>query len=322
MTRITPDSNDQLVWLLNETSGAYRNTGALSPNSSTTDLTITNTITRTGAGLFGGNCVQLPGTTNFPTGSSATRNTVGGANAITITPPMTVSCWIYLRSYTTAQNMTIFAKEYRNPSLSGNSWVTPFNTFMIGMGTGNGGGDWFVAHATSSSTQVTFTVTDFPVPLGVWSHIGFTHDGSNVRVYLNGCQMIFYSGTTQLNTVASTGLSYTDGTNGFGPWRVGAIVSTGSGNKEEGNAQVQDVRVANVARPLSYFQAIYAAGVLPTIPGRTAANQYFKLRAYDTSCVTPTAVVWVDTQISLANAPTFPCSGPYTNPEVLDTWFV
>jgi hypothetical protein len=322
MTRLFPDVNDQLVWLLNETSGAYRNTGALSPNSATTDLTITNTIIRTGAGLFGGNCVQLPGTTNFPTGSSATRNTAGGASTITVTPPLTVSCWVYLRSYTTAQNMTVFAKEYRNPSLSGNTWTTPFNAIMLGTSTGNSGGDWFCSIALTSSTQATFTVTDFPIPLGVWSHIGMTLDGTSMRLYLNGCQMIFYSGATQFNTVAAATLSYTDGINGAGQWRVGSIVSTGSTNKEEGNAQIQDVRVANVARPLSYFQTIYSLGALPKIPGITAANQYFKLRAYDTSCSTPTAVVWVDTQISLVNAPAFPCSGPFTNPEVLDTWFV
>src|SRR5258706_98802 len=132
MTRITPDSHDQLVWLLNETSGAYRNTGSLSPNNATTDLNITNTITRTGAGLFVSNCVQLPGTTNFPTGSTTTRNTVGGGSTITVTPPLTVSCWIYLRSYPASQNSTIFAKEYRNPSLSGNTWTTPFNAIMLG----------------------------------------------------------------------------------------------------------------------------------------------------------------------------------------------
>lgn len=322
MTRITPDNNDQLVWLLNETSGPYRNTGVLSPNNSATDLAITNTIIRTGAGLFGSNCVQLPGTSNFPSGSSATRNIVSGANAITVAPPITVSCWVHLRAYNTGQNTTILAKEYRNPSISGNSWTTPFNCFMIGTATANGGGDWFVSHAQNTTTQIIFTVTDFPIPLGVWSHIGFTHDGSNVRLYLNGCQMIFYSGGTQFNSLATAGLSYTDGVNGFGAWRVGSIVSTGSANKEEVNAQVQDVRVANVVRPLSYFQSIYSLGALPTIPGRAAANQFFKLRAYDTSCPTPTPVVWVDTEISLANAPTFPCGGPYTNPEVLDTWFV
>lgn len=322
MTRITPDANDQLVWLMNETSGPYINTGSLSPNTSTTDLNITNTIIRTGTGLFGGNCIQLPGTSNFPSGSSATRNRASGASTISITPPLTVSGWINLRSYNTGQNMTIFAKEYRNPSISGNTWTTPFNAIALSTSTGNGGGDWFGSIALTSSTQATFTVTDFPIPIGVWSHIGMTLDGTSMRLYLNGCQMIFYSGLTQFNTVAAPTLSYTDGVNGSGQWRTGAIVSTGSANKEEINAQIQDFRVANIARPLSYFQSIYALGALPSIPGKSVASQFYKLRAYDTSCPTPTPVVWVDNQISLANAPTFPCSGPYTNPEVLDTWFV
>lgn len=321
MSRLLPDSNDQLVWLLNETSGAYRNTGQLSPNSASTDLTVVNSVTRTGAGLYGDTCVQMPGTSNFPTGSSSTRNNIVGASTITITPPLTVSCWILLRSYTTSNNQTLFAKEYRNPSISGNTWTTPFNCFAIATGTGNGGGDWFVSIAPNSSSNTTFTVTDFPIPLGVWSHIGFTMDGTNLRLYLNGCQMIYYSSGNQFSTLAASTLSYTDGVNGFGPWRIGAIQSTGSSSKEEGNCQVQDCRVANIARPLSYFKNIYAKGVLPTIGGISAANQFYKLRAYDTSCPTPTAVVWVDTQVSLANAPVFPCSGPYTSPEVLDTWF-
>lgn len=321
MTRITPDANDQIVWLLNETSGPYRNTGVLSPNSSTTDLTITNTITRTGAGPFGVNCVQIPGSTNFPAGSSSTRNYAAGAKTINIAPPITVSCWVYLRSYTTANNSTLIGKEYRDSGIT-SSWTAPFQAINISTLTSNGGGDWQVAVAINATTNVVLTVTDFLIPVGQWSHIGVTHDGTAIRAYLNGCQCIYYSGATQLNSTATTTISYTDGLNGFGFWRVGAITATGSANREEPNAQIQDVRIANIARPLSYFQFIYSLGALPSIPGRAASNQFFKLRAYDTSCPTPTPVVWVDNQISLANAPTFPCTGPYTNPEVLDTWFV
>lgn len=321
MPRIAPDVFDQLVWPLTETSGPYRNVGMLSPNDASTDLTVVNSITRTGTGLFTTNCPLMPGTSNYPTGSSATRNNIIGANSVTITPPITVSCWVNIRSYTTGQNMTIFAKEYRNPSISGNTWVAPFNCFMIGMGTGNGGGDWFVSMATNSSTQVSFSIIDSPMPYQLWSHVGFTYDGSNIRVYQNGCQMMYYSSGVQTFTVAASAMSYTDGTNGFGPWRVGAIQSTGSGNKEEGNCQVQDIRVANTVRSLNYFKKVYAAGVLPTLAGKSAHAQYYKLRAYDLSCATPTYVVWVDTQVSLANAPAYPCSGPYSAPEVLDTWF-
>lgn len=323
MPRITPDIHDQLVWTLSETSGNYHNTGQYFPNNALTDLSIANSIIRTGAGILYPNCVQVPGTSNFPSGSSTTRNNVFGASTVTINPPISVSCWVNLRSYHTDQNQTILAKEYRNPSLSGNTWVAPYNNFMIGTTTSNSGGDWFVSIATSSSTDGGWTVTDFPIPLGVWSHIGYTVDSNLIlRIYLNGCQMIYYSGSTQLNTQQLSGYSYTDGTNGYGPWRVGAIQSTGSANREEGNCQVQDVRVANVVRPLSYFQKVYAAGALPLQPGSYISTQYYKLRAYDLSCTpNPIPVVWIDTQVSLANAPAFPCSGPYSNPEVLDTWY-
>ncbi len=319
MPRISPDPNDQIVWLLNETSGPYRNTGVLLPNDSNTDLTITNTIIRTGNGIFD-NCPQLPSTSNFPTGSSATRNYAAGARVVNIAPPMTLSCWVYLRSYTTSNNTTIIGKEYRDSSIT-SSWTAPFNAIGISTLTTNGGGDWVVNVAINNTTQVSLTVTDFVIPFGVWSHIGITHDGTAIRAYLNGCQCIYYSGATQLSSTAASTISYTDGTNGFGFWKIGAITATGSSNKEESSANIQDVRIANVARPLSYFKNVYKAGALPLQAGGFTSAQYFKLRAYDTSCATPTPVVWIDTQISLANAPAFPCSGPYTSPEVLETWY-
>jgi hypothetical protein len=167
---------------------------------------------------------------------------------------------------------------------------------------------------------VGFTVVDYLIPIGIWSHIGFTHDGSNIRLYLNGNAVPYYSGATQLFPLPCAAPSYTDGgTGGFGNWVVGAITATGSANREEPSANVQDVRIANVVRPLSYFKKIYAAGALPL--KAFVSGQFYKLRAYDISCPTPTAVTWVDTQISLANAPPFPCIGPYSAPEVLETWF-
>lgn len=320
MPRIAPDIFDQIVWPLTETSGAYRNVGQTFPNDASTDLSINNTVIRTGSGLFTGNSLWVPGTSDVPLGSSATRNYIFGAKNINIAAPMTVSCWVHLRAYTTSNNTTFIGKEYRDSGIT-SSWTAPFHAIGITTLTTNSGGDWVVNVAINSSTQVSLTVTDFPIPIGMWSHIGITHDGTAIRAYLNGFQCIYYSGASQLNSTAATAISYTDGTNGFGFWKVGAITATGSANKEEPNANVQDVRIANIARPLSYFKKVYAAGVLPLLAGSFVSAQYYKLRAYDTSCSTPTAVVWVDTQISLANAPTFPCSGPYTAPEVLETWY-
>ena len=324
MPRILPDANDLIVWQLSESSGNYHNYGQFLPQNPNTDLVITNSIIQTGTGIFYPNCAQIPGTSNFPTGSSATRNYASGASTVIPNPPLTLSMWIQLRSLTTNNNTEFVGKEYRNPSISGNSWATPFYALVMGTVTTNGGGDWFGQCATSASANATFLVTDFPIPLGTWSHIGMTHDGSNLRVYLNGCQCIA-SGNPTVNTVSASTLSYTDGTNGFGNWKTGAIIATASGNKEEPNIYIQDIRIANVARPLSYFQKIYAAGALPLAPGAYANVQFYKLRAYDTSCPSTTPAVWIDTQISLANAPNpSPCgnhSPTYTAPEVIDTWF-
>lgn len=320
MPRIAPDLNDQIVWPLTETSGAYRNVGVLSPNDASTDLTITGSVIRTGSALFTGNSLWVPGTSDVPVGSAATRNYAAGAKDINIAPPLTVSCWVNIRAYTTSNVTTFIGKEYRDSSIT-SSWTTPFHAISISTLTTNGGGDWRVLVALSASTTASITITDFPIPIGMWSHIGITHDGTNIRAFLNGCQCMYYSGATQLFTTAASTISYTDGTNGFGFWRVGAITATGSANKEEPNANIQDVRIANVARPASYFKRVYEAGALPLRAGGFTAAQYYKLRAYDTSCVTPTPVVWVDTEVSLANAPAFPCSGPYTTPEVLDTWY-
>lgn len=319
MPRIAPDLFDQIVWPLTETSGAYRNVGALSPNDVSTDLTITNTVTRTGNGIFG-NCPQFPANSNFPTGSNTTRNYLAGAKTINIAPPISLSFWVYMRQYTTSNNTTLVGKEYRDSSIT-SAWSAPFQAINISTQTANGGGDWIAQVAINTTTSVTISVTDFPIPIGVWSHMGITHDGAAIRAYLNGCQCIYYSGGTQLNSVATSTISYTDGTNGFGSWRIGAVTATGSANKEEPIINIQDVRIANIARPLSYFKHIYNVGVLPLRSGGFTTGQFFKLRAYDTSCLTPTPVTWVDTQISLANAPAFPCTGPYTTPEVLDTWY-
>lgn len=319
MPRIAPDIFDQIVWPLTETSGAYRNVGQLLPNDVSTDLNISNSVIRTGSGLFTGNSLWIPGNSNLPAGSNATRNYAAGAQTINIAPPITVSCWVYLRNYNTTNVTTIISKEYRDSGIT-SSWTTPFHAINISTLTTNGGGDWQVTVATSSSTRAILTVTDFPIPIGTWSHIGITHDGTNIRAYLNGCPCMYYSGSTQLFTTAASTISYTDGVNGFGYWRVGATTSTGA-TREETDCNIQDVRIANVARSLDYFKRVYESGVLPLRAGGFIQAQYYKLRAYDTSCTTPTPVVWIDTEISLANAPPFPCIGPYSTPEVIDTWF-
>lgn len=321
MARVLPDGYDILVWYLNETSGAYRNTGTFQPNSSTTDLTVQNTVDRLGNGLFGDNCLNFPGTSNFPSGSSSTRNAVIGANTVNPAFPITISCWINIRNYPASNNFAPISKQFRDTNIT-NVWSAPFYALDINILAG--GNSWTVALATAGNVRNTFQIDDFPIPLQQWSHIGLTYDGYILKAFLNGCHCINFSSGSVLPGLVIAGngtpISYTDGSNGFGPWKLGSITATGASNKEEGNYQIQDFRVANIARPLSYFQRIYKFGVLPI--NLVNAVQYYKLRAYDMSCTpNPQAVVWVDTEVSLANAPSAPCSGPLTDPEVLEVWW-
>lgn len=504
MARINPDTNDILVYKLDETSGVYRNTGSTLPNDSLTDLTVSGTIVRTGTGVHGTPCPWFPGTSGYPSGASATRNYLFGANTINPQPPISISFWVNQRSYINNGNFQQYVKKLFRDHTVTNTSAAPFFSFEISNASTNSGQDLYFGMTNSITTQTNMTITDFPMPLFQWNHIGVTHDGTNIRAYLNGCQLIRYSGTTQLNTLAATsstiiyndisyaitnttgtyvpgvddignhgdevmtsvtlpfnftffGVTYSSlfassngfvefgqSTQGFGftlpdsgkgplicvferdentapgptfgifttttgtapnrtfiiEWRnqpfgggstlnyelklfegsstfetlyttstsastgcvgiqsaaggkttifsnstvipaantrliftpttsasgylaVGATppyLVTSSPTKEEANFMISDLRIANVVRPLSYFQQVYNYGVLPN--NLSTQTIYYKLRAYDLSCVTPTAVTWVDTQISLANAPAFPCSGPYSPIEIIDSWLV
>lgn len=503
MARINPDSNDLLVYKLDETSGAYRNTGTTSPNNSLTDLSVSGTVVRTGTGIHGAACPWFPGTGGYPTGASATRNYLSGANTINIQPPMSVSFWVNQRNYVNNGNFQQYVKKLFRDHTVTNTSAAPFFSFEISNASTNSGQDLYFGMTNSATTQTNMTITDFPMPIFQWNHIGVTHDGTNIRAYLNGCQLVRYSGTSQLLTLPATstsivyndvsynitnttgtyvpgvndignngdevrtsinfpfpvtiyGATFTSGfagsngqiefgqnTSGFnftlptssfgtllcifqkdqntapGPtfgifttttgtapnrtfiveWRnqpfgggstlnyevkffensnnfeflyttstsgitgcigvqsqaggkstvfsnsttipaantrliftpsnaasgylaIGATppyLVTSSPTKEEANFMISDLRIANVARPLSYFQQIYNYGILPNI----LTNQlvYYKLRVYDLACSTPTPVTWIDTQISMVNAPVFPCGGPYSSLEVVDSWF-
>lgn len=319
MAFLAPDEHDILRWKLDETIGVYRNTGTLLPNNASTDLTVVNAVDRVSTGILGLPCPNFPGTNNFPTGSSATRNSIIGAKTINPTFPITLSCWVNLRFYSTANNATLIGKQFRDTAIT-NTWTAPLHALNITLLTTNGGQSWRVEVANSTTTKLTFTIDDFAIPLQQWSHIGLTYDGYALKAYLNGCECIYYSsGVQPLVVGVGAPIVYTNGTDGYGDWVAGAITATGSANKEEANYMIQDIRVANIARTPTYFKTAYTLGASPV--SVSAATQYYKLRAYDSSCATDTPVTWIDTEISLVNAPAFPCEGPYINLEILSTWF-
>jgi hypothetical protein len=103
------------------------------------------------------------------------------------------------------------------------------------------------------------------------------------------------------------------------PGLLGAIPS-GSGNPEESCMSFCDIRVANVVRPVSYFQNIYQNGVLNTSTTFAIVTKYYKMRAYDLGCSRPVAVYWVDSVINYNNAPVSPCGGPLGPIEIVEIY--
>lgn len=313
-TRIAPDGYDIVVWRLDESAAPFVNssTSVNSPGSSA-NLTV----------LGGSPLLQQPspfagsGTNSsvqFSGNDSGTRNTINGANTFIPQPPLTISMWCVLRTYNGPSGLTQhgLSKQTTTGVWSGTTFSSitlPQNeqyaskpTFFDFSITFNAGGNTVNASVTP----------DINVPLNQWCHVGLTYDGTNVDGYINGNWVSTASGGT-FNAIYYSGTP--------GPWFIGAIPS-GSGNPEEANMSYCDIRIANVIRPLSYFQQIYQAGVTNVTSTVSIVTKYYKMRAYDTGCSRAFPVYWVDTAVNYNNAPSPPCGGPLGPIEIMEVFTV
>lgn len=305
--RVEPDGYDIVVWKFDDAGAPFINssTSGSAPSHAVSDLA---TLSGTGTGApklqqpspfaaFGNNSAVLFTGNN----ASSPRNYILGANTVTPQPPVTFSCWLYLRTYTQSFTQHYFNKQHTTNTWSGvfaqvglqnrtyTSQPTAFDLFLV---------------PTSGGSMVLDASNN--IPLNTWCHVGLAYDSSFVYGYLNG---------NLVGQVAATG-SINYGNNG--PWFFGGPL--GSGSVEEGAYSICDFRIANVVRPQSYFQDIYRKAMMPLSDGQPTTT-YYKLRAYDLSCSTTTAVYWVSTSINYVDAPSAPCGslGPI---EILDSWTV
>lgn len=232
MPRVTPDANDVLVWNLND-GPTFNNTGTAgsSGNWSLNGHAIPGT-----QGLFGP-ALYVPGPL------APDRCGAGGANDNIVPIPLTLSGWVFLRYY--PNNYTeLFEKQYFL-----NGWSYPYLSFGIQLvNTADGTWDFYLT-IPNQSLQYVRNGTNFAIPVGRWSHIGGTYDGTTLITYLNGspCNSSAISGSVDYGTIGNRG-----------QWYVGGIPS---GPNQEPPAMFQDIRVANVIRPASYFANIYYQGV-------------------------------------------------------------
>lgn len=302
--RVAPDNNDIVVWKFDDAGAPFINssTSTSAPSHATSDLaTMSGTINLQQPSPFApfgeNSCVQFIGNN-----SNSPRNYIQGANTIVPQSPVTFSCWLYIRTY----NSTGFTQHYFSKQHTTNVWSGVFaqvglqNRQYTSQPTAF---DLFLASATGSDVVLD---ANNNIPLNMWCHVGLVYDGANKFGYLNGNLVGQQAATGAINYGAN------------GPWFFGAV--QGSGNPEEGQYSICDMRIANVARPQSYFQNIYRLGALAQGSGRPIIN-YYKLRAYDLSCSVSTPIVWVSTTTDYSDAPTAPCGslGPI---EIMENWKV
>jgi hypothetical protein len=153
--------------------------------------------------------------------------------------PLTWSGWVLLRAQPT-QNTSAFSKAYR---LANQGWSSPFNTCLI------------VVLSNSLNCQWQFTKGGGSVVisgnrrlnLNVWHHTGWTYDGTTMIAYLDGDEVgrVTNAGTVDYGN--------------RGPYYASNnYINSG----DLGSWVIQDVRIANVVRPLSYFQNVYETAVM------------------------------------------------------------
>ncbi len=229
-TRYPIDSNDVLVWTLDEAS-SFANSGSATGIS---NLSILGTVNTQRLGLFG-NCAEFP--------SLIGQNSIHGASTYgsAIGNNITISCWFNPENVSGSGSSTqYFVFKGYNTAWSGAFGLgigISFNNNTIGYDLPIGG------------TDVGQNLTGPKLANGVWYHVGMTYDGSFVKIYLNG-DLVF--STAQTGNI-DWGLNNQD-------WAIGNNHIPATANRPF-VGKIDDVRIANIARPASYFQSVYQLGI-------------------------------------------------------------
>jgi hypothetical protein len=235
MARVPPDANDVMVLMLNEAGPTRNNTGTLGSDANWTDYGVPVSGVQ---GLLG-DAMYMP--SSYLVNA---RNGSGGANDVLVTPTISLSGWVFMRRGTN------YPAELFNKQYFLNGWSTPYLAFGFQTHTTSDGQcDLYITLNGTLQTQLR-TPASYVIPIGRWTHIGGTWDGTTLRFYINGtlATSANYSGTISYGTAGNRG-----------QWYVGGI--PGVTTNQDPPIIVQDIRVANIVRPQSYFKDIYYNGM-------------------------------------------------------------
>jgi len=196
------DANTVGLWHLDESTG----TGAYLLDSSGNGLHGTPTGTSSVTGKLG-SARDLAGGTD--------RITIAHNAALNITTNLSIEAWINPDAIDTGGSWTRLVEKGVN------------NQYGFSVTSASGYGMIIRLYGTSTVTTYSYVVP----PLGVWSHVAVTYDGSNVRFYLNG-QLVSQSGNSGSISTTTNALvlgNWTDATRGL-------------------NGRMDEVRISNKTR--------------------------------------------------------------------------
>lgn len=235
--RVDTDSSDQIVWAFDELPG--ETTVVNSGVASSSDLTMPDS-TRTGhPGVF-----ERAG--YFPNSNSG----IGEGPTSTEPSDVTVSAWVY--PYASPQDN--YAKVVYKQANTGSTWSSPYVAFALQY------------NSTGTTPECSVAVggnlkclPGLPYSLGPyqWHHYGCTYDGTTLRMYVDGVEaasgLYDWGGSSCSSTPHGGGEpDYDD----HGPWRLG-----NSPEAEYYAGLIDDVRIANVVRPGSWFAEVFSRGI-------------------------------------------------------------
>lgn len=237
-----PDADTLILWKLDEVAGSivFANSAAVNPGQ------VLNLV----AGGSGSPAVGVP----MPWGSRAVRGrginnqSFGYLESALVAPepvfPITIDMWILP---TTTAFITRILNKQGGGTLVFDFFMAargPLNNADIAFNLANGGG--------FSSVSSGFPAASFPrggadpwIPM----HIGITYDGVDLLLYVNGILVSQAAGLGAIDYGA------------FGT-RTWAVLGDGTANANNNFPGAQWwIHFSKIARPASYFEAVYAAGM-------------------------------------------------------------
>jgi hypothetical protein len=243
--RVEPDANDIIVWAMSDTSMPVVNTGTAGSSANLVTAGVNGVSLGANSGVFGRASYIKPVPNNWLKTANSAGEYVGNQ--------MNLSCWVFLTQYVDFGTIgRVVTKASQRTS-----WTSPFDDATIRFN---------ITSATNSRLRVGLRAasgyhivegiaSNLKAPLYQWIHIGFAYNGSSLVAYVNGVPL------STVNNSISGNVTWSSVAPGSGPWFVGshyAIAAVSS--RECAIGMVQDIRLATVARPESWWREVYSKG--------------------------------------------------------------